>query len=320
MVFTAVWLIPGVVWAQPVGDSAPAGPETTDGSEPIDVTVDDGPEPDGPEPDGPEPDGGEPVDVTVDDAAPADGSEPPPPSDEAPPTDGPPDEGAAPEAEGEVDLTGEAPPPPDPDVEQTSWLDASPTRRSGFTFGILVGALMGNVEGYPNDALKIDRDAFRTNTGFSGGGFGHAFIGVTFTDWIGFGIGGGYGAMLSDDHDTRAFAIDFRVDAWPLYGLGGVGEDLGINFTAGLGASNTTLIEGDDTQVVEGGLTSHVATGFFWEGFQLWRINMGPFASFDAQFSLSVLQASAWIGWRTVLYSGPSDDDDQTEPEADASE
>ncbi len=340
MVFTAVWLTSVVAWGQPVHDTAPgAAPE--DGSEPIDVTVDEGEEDGG---DGSEPidvtvdegeedggDGSEPIDVTVDDpepAAPDDPApqapapEPPAPQAPAPEPPAPAEPGdatpAAPAPRGddaEVDLTGDAPPPPDPNAEEeTSWLDAPATRRSGFTFGILLGSLMGNVEGYPNDALKIDRDAFRTNTGFSGGGFGHAFIGVTFTDWIGFGIGGGYGALVSDDHETRSLAIDFRIDAWPFYGLGGVGEDLGINFTAGLGASNTTLNEGDDTRVVDGALTSHVATGVFWEPIQLWRINMGPFASFDAQFSQSVFQGSAWIGWRTVLYSGPSRDE---EPEGD---
>jgi len=213
-------------------------------------------------------------------------------------------------AEAEIDLTGGAP-SPEPEPEETSWLDAEPTRRSGFTFGILGGALMGNAVGYPNDALKIEREAFRTNTGFSGGGFGHGFIGVTFADWIGFGVGAGYGAMVSSDEETRIFAIDFRLDVWPMYGLGGVGEDLGVNLTAGLGASNTMAREGDDdTLLIDGGLTSHVATGVFWEAIQLWRVNMGPFASFDAQFSLSVLQASAWIGWRTVLYAGPSEDED----------
>lgn len=215
-----------------------------------------------------------------------------------------------------VDLTGAAPPRPaeEDDEAEESWLDRTPTRREGFTVGVLVGSLLGNVSGFPNDALRIGRDEFRTTTGFAGGGFGSVFIGVTFADWIGFSLAGGYGAMLSADHDTRNFAIDFRVDGWPFFGLGGVGEDLGVNVTAGLGGSNTTRRDGatvDEFEtVIDGALASHLGLGVFWEGVRLWKINMGPFVGFDAYFSQSVLQTAATIGWRTVLYAGPSASED----------
>jgi hypothetical protein len=177
-------------------------------------------------------------------------------------------------------------------------------RRCGFTLGLLGGGHLGTARGYPNDALKIDREEFLTDVGFAGGGVGELFVGIALADWIVFGLGFAVGGTRSSDHESGFGAMAFRIDAFPAYGAGGAFRDLGLMLEAGLGITNTD-VAADERRVIESGAASRVAIGAFYEGIRLWKISMGPYAAADVMFSTSVTQPAAWIGWRSVLYAGP---------------
>lgn len=211
--------------------------------------------------------------------------------------------GDEPEVEGEaaVDLTAPAPPPP---TEPAPDASAVAERRCGFTIGLLGGGHLGTARGYPNDALKIDREEFLTDVGFAGGGLGELYVGIALADWMVFGLGFAYGGTLSADHESAFGGLAFRIDAFPAYAAGGVFEDLGLMVEAGFGITNTDL-SADGTRVIESGAASRVAVGAFYEGIRLWKLSMGPYVAADVMFSQSVTQPAAWIGWRTALYAGP---------------
>lgn len=205
---------------------------------------------------------------------------------------------------GPVDLSDPAPPAPPPENEGT-WLEAPPHRRCGFNIGLHLGPMMGASTGYPNDALKIDRDPFYTDTGFALGGNLGAWLGITLADWFTVGLGPSFGRMRNGDTTTQFFALGFHLDVFPAFGLGGAWEDLGLTVDAGLGGSETTDADDAEQVLVDAPIASRLGIGGFWEGIEVWKLSMGPFASFDAMWSPTSLRPTAWLGWRTAFYAGP---------------
>ncbi|MBW2524102.1 MAG: hypothetical protein JRI23_08000 [Deltaproteobacteria bacterium] len=72
-------------------------------------------------------------------------------------------------------------------------------RRSGFLVGISLAGALGGASGYPNDANKVDREEFYTNTGVSLGSGGMVWIGGALTDWISVGLGVTYAALFPSE-------------------------------------------------------------------------------------------------------------------------
>jgi hypothetical protein len=177
-------------------------------------------------------------------------------------------------------------------------------RRGGLTFGLAVGPMAGAARGYPNDLKTIGRPEFLTETGFAAGGAGSAWIGITFNDYLSFGLAGYGGAMSSAQHLTQTTAFAFRVEAYPAYGLGGPLRDLGVSVESGIGVASTTLHDGG-AKVIESGAASRVALGAFWEGVRLWKLGMGPFVSADLLWGSPMFRGATWIGWRTSLTLDP---------------
>ncbi len=204
----------------------------------------------------------------------------------------------------EIDLTGPPAPEPAPE-EETSWLEAPSERRCGFTFGLAAGANLGAVSGFPNDAVQIGRSELEVDTGFAGGGSGVAWVGLAPTDWFAFGGEFSYGRLASSNHDTGFGAGSFRIDAFPLFGLGDAWRDVGLNVSAGLAISTTTQRDGGEDPVIDSSLASRFSAGVFYEGIRLWKISMGPAISYDGIWSPSVFQPTVWVGWRTAFYAGP---------------
>jgi len=191
---------------------------------------------------------------------------------------------------------------PEPSV---SWRTAPAERRCGFTFGLSIGGMLGEAEGFPNDARKIDRLAYYTQTGVAGGGQLGNWFGIAMADWFVFGLGGHYGALYSGELRTTFGGGDFHIDVFPAYLLGGPWRELGLTLEAGVSVSTTTQTDATATQLIQSGGASRVGAGVFYEGFRLWKLSMGPFASFDQIWSSSAYRPTAWIGWRTALYVGP---------------
>ncbi len=177
-------------------------------------------------------------------------------------------------------------------------------RRGGFVLGIALGPALGVARGYPNDARKIDRAEFLSDSGFAGGGAGSLWIGVGFTDWLTFGLAGYGGAEWSAGDRIVSGAFSFRVEAFPAWPLGGAWREFGASVEAGLGVSTTTPRGGGDN-VVESGGASRFAFGLFYEGIRASKLSMGPFAAVDTMWSSSAFRPLAWLGWRMSLYTKP---------------
>ncbi|HHH29886.1 MAG TPA: hypothetical protein ENK57_16285 [Polyangiaceae bacterium] len=205
-----------------------------------------------------------------------------------------------------VDLSEPAPAPvPSAAPAEGTWLDAPPRRRCGFNLGLHLGPMLGGATGYPNDALEVNREEFRTDTGAAFGGNLGIWIGITLADWFTVGLGPSFGRLQNGDTQTRFFALGFHLDVFPAFGLGGAWEDLGLTIDAGLGGATTNDAESSDDVLIEAPIASRLGVGGFWEGIQVWKLSMGPFASFDAMWSPSSLRPTGWFGWRTAFYAGP---------------
>ena len=183
-------------------------------------------------------------------------------------------------------------------------MSAPAERRGGFAVGLVGGGMIGGATGFPNDALKIDRDEFRTDTGASFGGAGSLWVGGALSDWLVFGVGGHGGALVNGDYSTTFGALAFHVDVFPAYAAGGVWQDIGLMLEPGVGLSDTKRKD-DDSLVVESGGGSRLSLGLFYDGFRLSKISTGPIAAFDMMWSPSSFRPTGWIGWRTALYTSP---------------
>ena len=69
-----------------------------------------------------------------------------------------------------------------------------------------------------------------------------------------------------------------------------------------------------DQTVIDGGTSSRVALGVFYEGIRAWQLSMGPYVGFDTTFSQSAVVPVAAIGWRTALYAGPLKEEEAEPP------
>jgi len=206
---------------------------------------------------------------------------------------------AAPQAEAAVE-TDEA------SQDGSALLEESPAeRRSDFTFGLLFGGMLGEASGYPNDALKVDRDEFYTDTGAAPGGTAGLWLGGTFTDWFTFAFCLNLGRMLTDELQTDFGSFGFHVEAFPAWSLGGQWQELGVMVETGIGLFRVKP-EGDDSSLlVDSGGASRFGLGLFYEGIRFWQVSMGPLVGADLMWSPSAFRPAGTVAWRTVLYSGP---------------
>jgi hypothetical protein len=210
---------------------------------------------------------------------------------------------AAPESE-PVDLTGDRPAAAPSASTAAVSIDRPAERRCGLAVGLALGGVLGTARGYPNDALKIDREPYLTELGAAGGGTGGAWIGVAVTDWVVLSLGGSAGRMLGGGHVVDSAAFAFHIDAFPTYALGGPWRELGVMVETGLGVSNAAMGAGK-VNAIESGGASRLALGLFYEGLRAWQLSMGPFAAADLMWSPSAWRPVAWVGWRTAFYLGP---------------
>src|SRR5262245_11668472 len=72
---------------------------------------------------------------------------------------------------------------------QPAWERARRERRSGFTTGLSFGGGLAQAAGYPNDAKKIGRERYYTQTSVGPAAAGTLWIGGALADWLTFGLG-----------------------------------------------------------------------------------------------------------------------------------
>jgi hypothetical protein len=195
------------------------------------------------------------------------------------------------------------PPATGPDAEP-AWERAPRVRRSGFTAGLAGGLVLGTAAGFPNDAKKIGRARYYTETGVGIGTGGSLWIGGALSDWLTFGIAVGGANLSAGDYAISSGVFMFHTEVFPLFWLGGLWREVGVIVDTGVGGSVTTLADSED-KLIDGGAISRIGGGVFYEGFRLWRISTGPWLYADYTWSATVRAPGFYLGWRTVVYTGP---------------
>ena len=190
-------------------------------------------------------------------------------------------------------------------ADDSNFAPGPSARRGGFTFGMQLGPQVGSARGYPNDARQIGRSAYLTDTGYSIGGAGSAWVGITFNDYLSFNLAGYAGALVGAQHRTTYQAFAFRVEAFPAYVAGGPFRDLGVSLESGLGVVSSTLRADDALRPIDSGSASRFALGAFYEGFRVWKLATGPFVEADMMWSASAVRPTVWLGWRMNFANKP---------------
>jgi hypothetical protein len=200
-----------------------------------------------------------------------------------------------------------APPSPSataPESDKAPWETAKPTRRGGFTAGVLAGLAFGTVHGYPNDFDKIDVAAYRTAT--SGVGSSAAlYVGGALTDWFTFALGFGVTSYQGSQLVSRGGMFIFHLEAFPAFAEGGLWKDAGLFADFGLGTATIRLRDGGG-DLADSGSLSIVGLGAFFEPWRLGsHLAVGPYASWQYQSSDSMARHVGSLGLRAAFYGGP---------------
>jgi hypothetical protein len=174
-------------------------------------------------------------------------------------------------------------------------------RRSGFVASLSLGAGMAAASGYPNEVEKIDDPAYETSTGLTFGTANSLWIGGALRDWFVFGLGLWGVAATKDDLEAVAGGFMLRVETFPLWSLGGRFRDLSIYTNLGPGG---LTIEGGPEKA-DGGLVSMLSVGTSFELFRLKYFAVGPTFEGIYLYSQSAESASAFLGVKGTVYTGP---------------
>jgi hypothetical protein len=175
-------------------------------------------------------------------------------------------------------------------------------RRSGFALGAELGLGLGNADGYPNDAVKLNDPRYEADTRLAGGGFGRAWIGGAIVDWFSFGVG--FETLSISGHGLTAKEMGFilRPEIYPLWTLGGAYRDLGAYADFGLGWLKT--YKGSEV-VADGGSLGLVGFGLFHESLRWHNLAVGPTLGCSLYFSETMNATVVQLGLRLAVTSGP---------------
>jgi len=208
-----------------------------------------------------------------------------------------PDSGDAPASTDDADL-------PDEPADE-AWKSAPTSRRGGFMLGLSLGGGIGSSAGFPNESKKIGRLEHYTETGVGVGGSAKLFLGGALVDWLTLGAGLDMSQVVADSTKSESTTIFLHVDAFPLWWMGGAFHDLGIYMDGGTGSATTTPDDDADTKLIDAGAASYLSTGAFYDGIQLWKLSMGPFAGVSYAWSETMRRPMGMLGWRTTMYTKP---------------
>ncbi len=191
-------------------------------------------------------------------------------------------------------------------VDNEAWdggFDQKAERRSDIVLGASGGLLLGTASGFPNEIDKIDEPRFESRTGL-GVGTGFSFwLGGALKDWFTFGFGLTLLGTSGSDGDMSGQAFIVKVEAFPLYEMGGALRDLA--FFADFGAGGMG-IEGKPDDSADGGFTSVAGLGSAYELFRVGHFAFAPTAQYLYIHSQTVSAHSTIFGLRALFYGGPS--------------
>ena len=194
-------------------------------------------------------------------------------------------------------VTGELEPPP----------ANAPERRSGLVLGFSsqVGIFSG--AGTPDQASKIDDPRYYVASGVLAGFGSGVFLMGALTDTFTVGFWFATGTYENQNWRSSTTGGGFRVEAFPLYGLGSFFRDLGVLTQLGVGGSKLRAKYagspgGDGTE-------SFLMLGTFYD----WRVAsmlgghlaLGPTADYQAIVARAFTHHGGEIGLRFAFYGGP---------------
>lgn len=178
------------------------------------------------------------------------------------------------------------------------------TRRNGLIVGLQGNAGPSMVAGYPLDLKKIGHSTYYTETPIGLGGSGLLWVGVSLKDWLSVGLGGTLDGLVAGDNHGFGYGGVLRLEAYPLWSYGGIGEDLGVTFDAGASAIAVTQEDRPKVNIIDGGAASFIGGGVFYEGIRYWRVSAGPGIYAGYMWSDTVRHGSVMLDFRVTLYAG----------------
>lgn len=175
-------------------------------------------------------------------------------------------------------------------------------RRSGFNIGIAGGLVLSAAHGFPNDVNKIGVAQYKAGTGLGVNRGSALWLGGSIVDWFSVGVGLAGSSNTASGTKSTGAAFQVRVETFPLFYQGRDWQDLGVLFCAGLGGYQ---IERGGQKVADGGATSALGFGAFYEHWRLWQLSLGPQLEYQHQFSHTISAQAVTLGLRIVFYGGP---------------
>jgi hypothetical protein len=138
------------------------------------------------------------------------------------------------------------------------------------------------------------------------GGANMLWIGGTLTDWFTFGFGLAGSKFGGDIMSSASSTFLFHLEAFPLFSLGGVWQDVGVSADFGTGGGFINR-KSNDEEVAAAGAFSVAGFGAFWEAGRVanGHLTAGPMFSWQYQESDSMVRYFGVIGLRGAFYGGP---------------
>jgi len=175
-------------------------------------------------------------------------------------------------------------------------------RRSGFTVGVNLGLMVGDVSGFPADFDKVGVAEHEVDTGAVATLGANAWIGGALQDWFTFGLGGTGVGLSGNGLDASGGAFLVHIEVFPFFPLGGGLRDLG--FAANFGVGGMT-IERAGKERAQGSGMSVVGAGVFWEALSWGGLNVGPSAEYLHMTMRNITLHAGQVGLRVAWYGGP---------------
>lgn len=183
--------------------------------------------------------------------------------------------------------------------------DPGPTeRRGGFAVGATSGLSLLHFAGYPNRAADIgDPEKLEDSGPVLGNGF-NLWIGGALRDWLTIGLGIAGSSALTGNYQATAVGFVLHLEGYPFYALGNSFRDWGFAVDGGPGVA--VMFAADDKELAnplaEGGASSFLALGTFYEPFRFWHFSTGPSLTFSQTYSQTLTATQGMLGWRFVFY------------------
>jgi hypothetical protein len=176
-------------------------------------------------------------------------------------------------------------------------------RRSDVVLGLSTGLVLTSADGYPNEVAKLNNPAYEAKSGLALGPAAEAWLGGALTDWFSFGLGGAYLRGSGNGSKSSGGAFLVRIEAFPLYELGGGLRDLAV--FANFGAGGISL-DGENDKHAAAGFASIGGGGVAYEVARFGHFALAPSAEYLLIASQTLTAHQAIIGARVVFYGGPS--------------